>query len=67
MDPSRPATTHIPKLPGGMTLASLLGGSEGPYFVTACVSNLPRSKPAYGFWRFAHETVRVSTQVDVAQ
>jgi predicted acetyltransferase len=62
MDPARPATLRIPRLPGGMSLASLLGVAEGLYVVNAVVSTLPRSKPAYGFWRYAHETVRVVTQ-----
>jgi hypothetical protein len=63
MDAARPATLRIPRLPGGTTLASLLGAAEGLYRVNAVVSTLPRSKPAYGFWRPAHETVRVSTSV----
>jgi hypothetical protein len=63
MDAARPATLRIPRLPGGMTLASLLGAAEGLYGASAVVSTLPRSKPAYGFWRPAHETVRVSTYV----
>ncbi len=63
MDAARPETLRIPRLPGGMTLASLLGAAEGLYGVNAVVSTLPRSKPAYGFWRPAHETVRVSSYV----
>ncbi|MDP3276870.1 MAG: hypothetical protein Q8Q09_16840, partial [Deltaproteobacteria bacterium] len=51
MEPGQRATTHIPRLPGGISLASLLELSEGLYSVNAVVSTLPRTKPAYGFWR----------------
>ncbi|MDP3276868.1 MAG: hypothetical protein Q8Q09_16830 [Deltaproteobacteria bacterium] len=61
MEPGQRATTHIPRLPGGISLASLLELSEGLYSVNAVVSTLPRTKPAYGFWREGLETVRVST------
>ncbi|MDP3278611.1 MAG: hypothetical protein Q8Q09_25705 [Deltaproteobacteria bacterium] len=62
MESGQRATTHIPRLPGGITLASLLELSEGLYVVNAVVSTLPRTKPAYGFWREGLETVRVTTQ-----
>jgi hypothetical protein len=35
VDAARPVTTHIPRLPGGMTIASLLGVESAALFVTA--------------------------------